>query len=91
MLNLGGLLAVYLLSARIAGHAYPGWTSIVVLTLALCGFIILSTGITGLYIGKVFEQSRERPIFVVDEIAEQSIHAASAARPEQVDVRRAST
>jgi polyisoprenyl-phosphate glycosyltransferase len=68
--SLGGVLAAYLLAARIAGQAYPGWTSIVVLTLALCGFIILSTGITGLYIGKVFEQSRGRPIFVVDRIAE---------------------
>jgi glycosyltransferase involved in cell wall biosynthesis len=68
----GAMLAAYLLAARIAGHAYPGWTSIVVLTLVLCGFIILSTGITGLYIGKVFEQARDRPIFVVDQIAEHS-------------------
>jgi glycosyltransferase involved in cell wall biosynthesis len=74
--SLGALLAAYLLMARIAGHAYPGWTSIVVLTLALCGFIILSTGITGLYIGKVFEQSRDRPIFVIDETAEMRAETA---------------
>jgi dolichol-phosphate mannosyltransferase len=68
----GGILAVYLVTARLAGRVYPGWTSIVVLTLVLCGFIILSTGITGLYIGKVFEQARDRPVFVVDQIAERS-------------------
>jgi polyisoprenyl-phosphate glycosyltransferase len=73
--SLGAVLAIYLLVARIAGQAYPGWTSIIVLTLALCGFIILSTGITGLYIGKVFEQSRGRPIFVVDRVAERSVDA----------------
>ena len=37
----------------------------------MCGFIILSTGITGLYIGKVFEQSRGRPIYVVDRVVER--------------------
>lgn len=68
--SLGGLLAAYFLIARVVGQAYPGWTSIVVVTLVLSGFIILSTGITGLYIGKVFEQSRGRPIFVIDTVAE---------------------
>jgi dolichol-phosphate mannosyltransferase len=85
--SLGGALAVYLLAARVFGHAYPGWTSIVVLTLVLCGFIILSTGITGLYIGKVFEQARGRPIFVVDRIAERSADAhLPASQRERVDV-----
>jgi glycosyltransferase involved in cell wall biosynthesis len=84
---LGGALATYLLAARIFGHAYPGWTSIVVLTLALCGFIILSTGITGLYIGKVFEQARGRPIFVVDRIAERSVDGRPpASQHEPIDI-----
>jgi len=71
--SLGGLLAVYFLIARIVGQAYPGWTSIFVGTLVLSGFIILSTGITGLYIGKVFEQSRGRPVFVIDTVAEREM------------------
>ncbi|HSZ15129.1 MAG TPA: glycosyltransferase family 2 protein [Solirubrobacteraceae bacterium] len=68
---MGGTFAVYLLGARLAGDVYPGWAGIVVVMLVLGGFIILSTGITGLYIGKVFEQTRERPVFVVDRIAER--------------------
>jgi dolichol-phosphate mannosyltransferase len=70
---LGGLLAVYLLATRIFGHVYPGWTSIVTAVVVLGGFIILSTGITGLYIGKVFDQVRARPVFVVDRIAERAV------------------
>jgi glycosyltransferase involved in cell wall biosynthesis len=77
--SLGAVLTTYLLGARVFGHVYPGWTSIVVLTLILSGFIILSTGITGLYIGKVFEQARGRPIFVVDRIAERSMGEPSLA------------
>lgn len=44
----------------------PGWTSLAVLTLLIGGFIILSTGVAGLYIGKIFEQVRQRPLYVVD-------------------------
>jgi polyisoprenyl-phosphate glycosyltransferase len=89
--SLGGVMAIYLLVARVAGQAYPGWTSVVVLTLALCGFIILSTGITGLYIGKVFEQARGRPIFVVDRIAERAVHLRPEASEggEQIDLSSA--
>lgn len=81
--SLGGVLATYFLIARVVGQAYPGWTSIVVVTLVLSGFIILSTGITGLYIGKVFEQSRGRPVFVIDSVAERENSV-----PERRDVDR---
>jgi len=76
----GGLLAAYFLIARLAGHAYPGWTSIVDVTLVLSGFIILSTGITGLYIGRVFEQTRGRPVFVIDSVAESDLTPAPSIR-----------
>jgi glycosyltransferase involved in cell wall biosynthesis len=68
----GGLFASYLVAARLSGNAYPGWTSILTIVVILGGFIILSTGITGLYIGKVFEQTRGRPVFVVDRILEHT-------------------
>jgi hypothetical protein len=55
----------------VTGSAYPGWTSIAVMTLLIGGFIIMSTGVTGLYIGKVFEQVKDRPLFVID----REIHA----------------
>jgi polyisoprenyl-phosphate glycosyltransferase len=70
--TIGGGLAIYLGVARVSGQAYPGWTSIVVVILVMCGFIILSTGITGLYIGKLFEQSRGRPLYVVDRVVEHA-------------------
>jgi glycosyltransferase involved in cell wall biosynthesis len=79
---LGGCLALYLLIARLVGQIYPGWTSIVVVILVMCGFIILSTGITGLYIGKVFDQSRGRPLFVVDRVVERGPLASGAATEE---------
>ncbi|HEU4656673.1 MAG TPA: glycosyltransferase family 2 protein [Capillimicrobium sp.] len=65
--TLGILAAAYFAIANLTGASYPGWTSLAVFTLTIGGFTIVSTGITGLYIGKVFEQVKERPLFVVDE------------------------
>jgi polyisoprenyl-phosphate glycosyltransferase len=79
--GVGGLLAAYLLLARIVGSVYPGWTSIVTAIVVTGGFIILSTGIIGLYIGKVFDQTRARPVFVVDRIAEDMTIAEEQDRP----------
>lgn len=43
-----------------------GWASIFVLILFSLGIILFSLGILGLYIGKMFEQTKNRPIFIVD-------------------------
>jgi glycosyltransferase involved in cell wall biosynthesis len=64
--TLGLGLAVYFVIAKLTGSLLPGFTSLAVFTLTIGGFIIISTGITGLYVGRVFEQVRERPLFVVD-------------------------
>ena len=45
----------------------PGYTSIVVLLLLLSGFIIISLGIVGLYVGRIFDQVKGRPLFIVEE------------------------
>jgi hypothetical protein len=84
--GMGALLSVYLLAARIFGSVYPGWTSIVTAVVLMGGFIILSTGITGLYIGKVFDQVRARPVFVVDRVAERTTgdHMQDRTRPNQL-------
>jgi hypothetical protein len=33
--------------------------------------IIISLGVVGLYVGRIFEQVKSRPLFVVDEVIEQ--------------------
>ena len=65
----GALLAFYFVYMYFAHSVVPGWTSLIVLILVIGGFIIASTGITGLYIGKIFEQVKARPLYVIDRIA----------------------
>lgn len=43
-----------------------GWASMVVLVLFSTGVILTSIGISGIYIGKTFEQVKNRPKYIVD-------------------------
>ena len=35
----------------------------------LAGFIIVSVGVVGLYVGRIFEQVKNRPLFLIDDQA----------------------
>lgn len=70
--GLGVLWAIYLIYLYAVVHQPTGYTSLAVLILVIGGFIIISTGVTGLYIGRVFQQVKGRPLYVVDMVAQQS-------------------
>lgn len=60
------LLARYFLF----GVSVQGWTSTIVSIYFVGGLIFAQIGILGLYIGYVFDQTKDRPIFIVREIVE---------------------
>jgi polyisoprenyl-phosphate glycosyltransferase len=65
----GLLLAVVFVYIYLTHQPFPlpGWTSLSILILVMGGFIVITTGVTGLYIGKIFQQVKGRPLFVFDE------------------------
>jgi dolichol-phosphate mannosyltransferase len=63
----GLVLAVYFVYRYFSESVLPGWTSLVVLILILGGMILVSNGIIGLYIGRIFDQVKGRPLYVVQE------------------------
>jgi len=63
----------------------PGYTSLAVLVLVLAGFIIVSVGVVGLYVGRIFEQVKGRPLFLIDQEARgepPTARTPSRVRPE---------
>jgi polyisoprenyl-phosphate glycosyltransferase len=58
----------------------PGYTSLAVLLLVLAGFIIVSVGIVGLYVGRIFEQVKNRPLFLIDQQADGTAPSLPRAR-----------
>lgn len=61
-------LIVVVLQKLIAGIDIPGYATIIVLILFLGSIQLFCIGIIGEYVGKIFEQSKERPIYIAKEI-----------------------
>ena len=47
------------------GHEVGGWTTIVVSLMGFAGIQLISLGIVGEYVGRIFEEVKARPLFVV--------------------------
>jgi glycosyltransferase involved in cell wall biosynthesis len=64
----GAVLAAFVVVDYIVepDKSVPGYTSLAVLILLLAGFIIVSVGVVGLYVGRIFEQVKDRPLFLID-------------------------
>jgi len=46
-------------------YAVPGWSSLTVLISLLGGATLMSIGVVGEYVGKIYEQSKGRPLYLV--------------------------
>jgi polyisoprenyl-phosphate glycosyltransferase len=75
----GIVLAAALVTLYFVNRPPPGYTSLAVLVLLVGGFIIMSTGVSGLYIGKIFEQVKGRPLYVVDRRLGNTVRAVDSA------------
>jgi dolichol-phosphate mannosyltransferase len=45
-----------------------GWTSLIISQLFLFSITIFSLGLIGLYIGKIFEEVKARPLYIIDKV-----------------------
>ncbi len=54
-----------LLRALIYGSPIPGWNSLIVSLYFIGGIIIAMLGITGIYLGMAFDESKKRPLYII--------------------------
>ena len=64
---LGFAYAVYALVVKIAGNAVTGWTSLIIVVLLLGGVQLITLGVIGEYIAKIYLETKKRPLYIVDE------------------------
>lgn len=61
---------IYVVVFRLLSNApVPGWTSLMVVTLFLGGVQLTTIGIVGEYVGRIFEEVKGRPLYLVRESA----------------------
>lgn len=65
-----GLAGVVIVRTLLYGDPTAGWPSMVSIILFLGGFQLLTIGILGKYIGKIFMETKNRPIYVIKERSE---------------------
>lgn len=58
--------AIRVLYVYMTDKVPAGYASMVVIELLGTGLILMSLGITGIYIGKIFEQVKQRPLYIID-------------------------
>ncbi|MBI4614032.1 MAG: glycosyltransferase family 2 protein [Planctomycetes bacterium] len=59
--------AAYAIYEHILGVTIQGWTSLMVVMLFLGSVQLVFLGVLGMYLGRVFEEVRQRPLYVIQE------------------------
>ena len=67
---LGLLYAVFAIVQHFSGRTIPGWTSLLVTVLLLGGIQLLSLGIIGEYLARIFNESKARPLYFIKDQAD---------------------
>ena len=61
----GVLYSFYALMAHFSGKTIQGWTSTIIIILLLGGFQLLSIGIIGEYLSRIFNEAKNRPHYFI--------------------------
>jgi glycosyltransferase involved in cell wall biosynthesis len=81
---LSSLYALYSVVAKLAfGHSPQGFTALIVVMTFLSGMNLLFLGLLGEYLGRVYEEVKRRPLYVVDQVVRCNV-AGPALRAEAV-------
>jgi polyisoprenyl-phosphate glycosyltransferase len=68
MAAIGFAFFVYSMVGWVLGYNLPGWTSLMAAIGLLGGMQFLMLGIIGAYLGRLYDQSKGRPLFMIREI-----------------------
>ena len=63
----GSLYSVYAVVMKLAGKTSPGWTSLLLSILFLGGIQLISIGILGEYLARIYNETKRRPHYFIQE------------------------
>jgi glycosyltransferase involved in cell wall biosynthesis len=60
-------MLIYALVSFFMGRAVAGWSSVIISIWAIGGLLLLSIGVVGEYIGKIYLETKARPRYIIEE------------------------
>lgn len=67
--SLAFLAILYTLASWVFGATLPGWTSTVLPIYFLGGAHLVALGVIGEYVGKIYQETKRRPRFIIEDVA----------------------
>jgi dolichol-phosphate mannosyltransferase len=74
------LLILYIAYAWLAGRSIQGWTSLMLIVVVLGAIQMFVLALMGEYIGRLYNEAKRRPLYVVQEVAGGDPQARLGAR-----------
>lgn len=62
------VMLLYALIAKLTGHTSAGWTSLMGSIWLIGGIQLLSLGVVGEYVGKIYKEAKHRPRFIIESV-----------------------
>ena len=62
------IIGLYVAYSLIVGTAVQGWASLMLSIWLVGGFVLTSLGVIGTYIGKIYTEVKQRPLYHIQEI-----------------------
>ena len=59
------IIIYYLINYFVFGDVIEGWTSLLISLYMIGGIVMMFLGVIGLYIGRIFDETKNRPLYVV--------------------------
>jgi polyisoprenyl-phosphate glycosyltransferase len=87
VLSLVALLAIPLvIGLRLAGETIPGFATVLCVVLLLGGIQLITAGIIGEYVGRIYDEVKGRPLYLVRE--SRNLGPGAGRRPEPEELER---
>lgn len=69
------LMLIYFIVRWAIGATVLGWASVICSVWAIGGLILLSIGVIGEYIGKIYLETKARPRFIIQDVLDDKFHS----------------
>ena len=79
----GLLMLVYTLGSWASGHVVDGWTSLTTIVLILGSLQLILFGLLGEYVGRMYIELKQRPLFTIDRIVTHDTERLTTTQPDQ--------